>query len=151
MNKEFSGSLSPDDQPSRPVEPPERRRALEELKAEDRSCQLADSLQTLGVGSVSPPRWMHAHLTQCLSCLNDFARLQGLNSHPAPARRRRRGSDGFNASADHMLDVVQELGAFMLERKTFWLLPIVVIVVLFGGLIVLTQGAAVAPFIYALW
>jgi hypothetical protein len=50
-----------------------------------------------------------------------------------------------------MLDVVQELGAFMLERKTFWLLPIVVIVVLFGGLIVLTQGAALAPFVYALW
>jgi hypothetical protein len=39
----------------------------------------------------------------------------------------------------------------MRERKKFWLLPIVLILVLFGGLIVLTQGSAVAPFIYTLF
>jgi hypothetical protein len=44
-----------------------------------------------------------------------------------------------------------ELWAFMKERKKFWLLPIVLILVLFGGLIVLTQGSAVAPFIYTLF
>jgi len=44
-----------------------------------------------------------------------------------------------------------ELWAFMRERKKFWLLPIVIILVLFGGLIVLTQGSAVAPFIYTLF
>ena len=44
-----------------------------------------------------------------------------------------------------------ELWAFMRERKKFWLLPIVLILVLFGGLIVLTQGSAVAPFIYQLF
>jgi hypothetical protein len=44
-----------------------------------------------------------------------------------------------------------ELWAFMRERKKFWLLPIVLILVLFGGLIVLTQGSAVAPFIYTLF
>jgi len=44
-----------------------------------------------------------------------------------------------------------ELWAFMRERKKFWLLPIVLVLVLFGGLIVLTQGSAVAPFIYTLF
>jgi hypothetical protein len=39
----------------------------------------------------------------------------------------------------------------MKERKKFWLLPIVVVLLLFGTLIILTQGSAVAPFIYALF
>ena len=50
-----------------------------------------------------------------------------------------------------MSDFVLELWAFMRERKKFWLLPIVVVLLLFGGLIVLTQGSAVAPFIYTLF
>jgi Family of unknown function (DUF5989) len=50
-----------------------------------------------------------------------------------------------------MLAFVQELGAFMLERKRFWLLPIVGIFVLFAGILVATQGSAVAPFIFAVW
>lgn len=50
-----------------------------------------------------------------------------------------------------MGEFVLELWAFMRERKKFWLLPIVVVLVLFGGLIVLTQGSAVAPFIYTLF
>jgi Family of unknown function (DUF5989) len=50
-----------------------------------------------------------------------------------------------------MADFALELWAFMRERKKFWLLPIVLILVLFGGLIVLTQGSAVAPFIYTLF
>jgi len=50
-----------------------------------------------------------------------------------------------------MSEFVVELWAFMRERKKFWLLPIVLILVLFGGLIVLTQGSAVAPFIYTLF
>ena len=50
-----------------------------------------------------------------------------------------------------MSELAVELWAFMRERKTFWLLPIVVILVFFGGLIVLTQGSAVAPFIYTLF
>ena len=45
----------------------------------------------------------------------------------------------------------RELWMFMRVRKKFWLLPIVLILVLFGGLIVLTQGSAVAPFIYTLF
>lgn len=44
-----------------------------------------------------------------------------------------------------------ELVAFLRARKKYWLLPILVMMVLFGGLIVLTQGSAVAPFIYTLF
>jgi hypothetical protein len=44
-----------------------------------------------------------------------------------------------------------ELWAFLRERKKFWLLPILVMMVVFGGLIVLSQGSAVAPFIYTLF
>jgi hypothetical protein len=44
-----------------------------------------------------------------------------------------------------------ELWAFMRERKKFWLLPIVAVLLVFGALIVLTQGSAVAPFIYTLF
>jgi hypothetical protein len=50
-----------------------------------------------------------------------------------------------------MGEFVLELWAFMKERKKFWLLPIVIVLVLFGTLIVLTQGSAVAPFIYTLF
>ncbi|MBS0155678.1 MAG: hypothetical protein JSS38_13850 [Nitrospira sp.] len=44
-----------------------------------------------------------------------------------------------------------ELWAFMKERKAFWLLPILAVLLLFGSLIVFTQGSAVAPFIYTLF
>lgn len=47
--------------------------------------------------------------------------------------------------------VILELWAFMKERKKFWLLPILMVLFLFGALIVLTQGSAVAPFIYTLF
>jgi len=50
-----------------------------------------------------------------------------------------------------MGEFVVELWAFMRERKKFWLLPIVFVLLVFGGLIVLTQGSAVAPFIYTLF
>ena len=44
-----------------------------------------------------------------------------------------------------------EFWAFMKARKKFWLLPIVLTLAILGGLIVLTQGSAVAPFIYTLF
>lgn len=46
---------------------------------------------------------------------------------------------------------ILELWAFMKERKKFWLAPIVIVLMLLGSLIVLTQGSAVAPFIYTLF
>ena len=50
-----------------------------------------------------------------------------------------------------MGEFVLELWAFMRERKKFWLLPIVLVLLMFAGLVVLTQGTAVAPFIYTLF
>ncbi len=44
-----------------------------------------------------------------------------------------------------------ELWQFLRERKKFWLLPILIMMVVFGGLIVLSQGSAIAPFIYTLF
>lgn len=49
------------------------------------------------------------------------------------------------------MSFIAELWAFMKARKKFWLLPIVVMMVLFGGLVVLSQGSAVAPFIYTIF
>ncbi len=46
---------------------------------------------------------------------------------------------------------IAELWKFMRVRKKFWLAPILVVLAMFGGLIVLTQGSAVAPFIYTLF
>ena len=46
---------------------------------------------------------------------------------------------------------LREFWAYMRERKKFWLLPIFVMMFLFGGLVVLTQGSAVAPFIYTVF
>lgn len=49
------------------------------------------------------------------------------------------------------MDIFKELWQFLKERKKMWLLPLIVILFLLGGLIVLTQGSAVAPFIYSLF
>jgi len=49
------------------------------------------------------------------------------------------------------MSFIKELWLFMLVRKKFWLLPIMLMMALFGGLIVLSQGSAVAPFIYTLF
>ena len=46
---------------------------------------------------------------------------------------------------------VKELWMFLRVRKKFWLLPILIMMAIFGGLVVLTQGSAVAPFIYTIF
>ena len=50
-----------------------------------------------------------------------------------------------------MGEFLVELWTFVRERKKFWLLPIILILLFLGALIVLTQGSAVAPFIYTLF
>ena len=50
-----------------------------------------------------------------------------------------------------MGELLFELWDFMRERKKFWLLPIILVMLLFGGLIVFAQGSAVAPFVYTLF
>jgi hypothetical protein len=49
------------------------------------------------------------------------------------------------------MSLIAELWQFMRVRKKYWLLPIFLMMALFGGLIVLTQGTAVAPFIYTIF
>jgi hypothetical protein len=48
-----------------------------------------------------------------------------------------------------MAEFISELWAFLRENKKLWLLPIILVLGLFGGLIVLTQGSAISPFLYA--
>ncbi len=50
-----------------------------------------------------------------------------------------------------MLDLLKDLWGFMKARKKFWLAPIIILLLLLGILIVLSQGSAVAPFIYTLF
>jgi hypothetical protein len=49
------------------------------------------------------------------------------------------------------LSIIPELWEFMRARKKFWLLPILVLIVILGGLVLLTEGTAVAPFIYTIF
>jgi len=49
------------------------------------------------------------------------------------------------------LSIIKELWQFLKVRKKWWLAPILIMLVLLGGLIILTQGSALAPFIYALF
>jgi len=50
-----------------------------------------------------------------------------------------------------MVDFLKEFWEFLKERKKYWLLPIILVLALFGILIVLSQGSAVAPFIYTIF
>jgi hypothetical protein len=50
-----------------------------------------------------------------------------------------------------MLDVIRELWEFLKYRKKLWLLPIVLLLVLLGALMILTQSSALAPFIYTIF
>jgi hypothetical protein len=46
---------------------------------------------------------------------------------------------------------LRELTEFLLARKKYWLIPVVLVMVVFGGLLVLSHGTAVAPFIYTIF
>ena len=49
------------------------------------------------------------------------------------------------------MSFIAELWEFLRSRKKVWLTPIVLLMLLFGGLVVLTKGSAIAPFIYTLF
>jgi hypothetical protein len=49
------------------------------------------------------------------------------------------------------LTIIIELFEFIIENKKWWLMPIVILLILFGTLIVLAEGSAIAPFIYAIF
>ena len=49
------------------------------------------------------------------------------------------------------MEFLKEFWEFIKVRKKYWLLPIIIFLVLFGGLIILSQGSVVAPFIYTIF
>ena len=49
------------------------------------------------------------------------------------------------------MEFIKELWAFLRVRKKLWLLPIIIVMVVLGGLLILAQGSVVAPFIYTLF
>ncbi len=49
------------------------------------------------------------------------------------------------------MDFIKEFFEFLKIRKKYWLLPIIFVLVIFGGLIILSQGSAIAPFIYTIF
>jgi len=49
------------------------------------------------------------------------------------------------------MSFISEFWEFLKVRKKYWLLPTIIVLVLFGGLIILSQGSAVAPFIYTIF
>lgn len=49
------------------------------------------------------------------------------------------------------MSFLREFSEFMLARKKYWLIPVMLLMVLLGGLVVMSQGSAVAPFIYTLF
>ena len=54
-------------------------------------------------------------------------------------------------TGESSMSILAELWRFMRVRKKYWLAPIVLLLVIFGGLILMVQGSAVAPFIYTLF
>jgi Family of unknown function (DUF5989) len=50
-----------------------------------------------------------------------------------------------------MFDFIKELWLFLRSRKKYWLTPVIVMVCVLGGLLVLAEGSAIAPFIYTLF
>jgi Family of unknown function (DUF5989) len=49
------------------------------------------------------------------------------------------------------MSLLTELWAYMATRKKFWLLPLILVLLVFGGLLALTAGSAIAPFIYTIF
>jgi hypothetical protein len=49
------------------------------------------------------------------------------------------------------MSFLKEFWDFLRERKKYWLFPIIIVLALFGGLIILSQGTAIAPFIYTIF
>jgi len=49
------------------------------------------------------------------------------------------------------MEFLKEFWEFLKIRKKYWLIPIIIVLVLFGGLIILSQGSVIAPFIYTIF
>jgi hypothetical protein len=56
-----------------------------------------------------------------------------------------------NPPDEDVMSFLAELFAFMRERKKYWLVPVVIMMVIFSGLVLMTKGSVVAPFIYTIF
>ena len=50
-----------------------------------------------------------------------------------------------------MVELLKELLTFLKERKKLWLAPVVLVMIILGGLLIMAQGSVIAPFIYTLF
>ena len=53
--------------------------------------------------------------------------------------------------SEKMMEFIREFVRFLLARRKYWLMPVLVLLLIVGGLLVLAQGSVVAPFIYTLF
>jgi hypothetical protein len=58
---------------------------------------------------------------------------------------------GRSRDGGKKMDFLKDLWGFLKERKKFWLLPLIVIILIFGALMIFASGSAIAPFIYTLF
>src|SRR5919106_5695865 len=89
--------------------------------------------------------WTLLTIGERAMCCEDGPAGRSSASRPGPAPTLTISSEGT------AMAFVAELWHFVRSRKKYWLLPIILMMALFGGLIVLTQGTAVAPFIYTIF
>src|SRR5688572_19912720 len=90
---------------------------------------------------------------------NSFPRQRNRTCPPSAERTSRAGGRIAGKALQRFLvqpgannvSFLAEVWSFMLARKKFWLIPIMLAMVVLGGLVVLTKGSAVAPFIYTLF
>ncbi len=64
---------------------------------------------------------------------------------------KQRKNKKYNEKSILNMSFLKEFWSFLVIRKKYWLLPILLVLVLFGGLIILSQGSVVAPFIYTIF
>jgi hypothetical protein len=64
---------------------------------------------------------------------------------------RKKNRTNFYEEAILMFDLFKEFYLYMVERKKYWLIPLILVLIIFGTLMFLTQGTVVAPFIYTIF
>lgn len=64
---------------------------------------------------------------------------------------RKKNRTNFYEEAILMFDLFKEFYFYMVERKKYWLIPLILVLIIFGTLMFLTQGTVVAPFIYTIF
>ncbi|MEH6471737.1 MAG: DUF5989 family protein [Halopseudomonas sp.] len=75
----------------------------------------------------------------------------GARMNVQPNNPRSKGVPASTATPSKMFELVRELWSFIVHGKRYWMLPILFILLLLGGLIVATEGSTLLPFIYALF